>query len=144
MSLAVCLAGGPIIAAVTSTQALAQAKQTGVLSQAAAVQFANKLGMTLPDAVKAGYLKPAEVPGTYVVTESGASAVGVPVADGPLSALQITAIVAGVLGLTLVTIDFLDDDDDGGSLPSTPTPTPTPTATPTDDPNGPTTSTSTT
>ncbi len=115
---------------------MAQAQQTGVLSQAAAVAFSNKLGMTLPDAVKAGYLRPAEVPGTYVVTESGADAVGVPVAGGPLSALQITAIVAGVLGLTLVTIDFLDDDDDDGAVVPTPTPTvtPTPSATPTGNP----------
>ncbi|HEY1075266.1 MAG TPA: hypothetical protein VGE51_01130 [Fontimonas sp.] len=125
---------------------MAQAKQTGVLSQAAAVAYSNKLGMTLPDAVKAGYLKPAEVPGTYVVTESGASAVGVPVAGGPLSALQITAIVAGVLGLTLVTIDFLDDDDDGASptLPPTPTATPTQTAPPTNPPTNTTTSTTST
>ncbi len=122
---------------------MAQAKQTGVLSQAAAVAFSNKLGMTLPDAVKAGYLRPAEVPGTYVVTESGASAVGVPVAGGPLSALQITAIVAGVLGLTLVTIDFLDDGDDEGT-PATPTPTVTPTPTPTNTGNPTTSSTTST
>ncbi len=115
-----------------------------MLSQAAAVAFSNKLGMTLPDAVKAGYLRPAEVPGTYVVTESGASAVGVPVAGGPLSALQITAIVAGVLGLTLVTIDFLDDGDDEGTPPTpTPTVTPTPSATPTGNPTTSSTTSST-
>lgn len=141
MSLAVCLAGGPIVAAVTSTQVLAQAQQAGVLSQAAAVAFANGRGMTLPDAVKAGYLKPAEVPGTYVVTQAGAAAAGVPVASGGLSALQITAIVAGVLGLTLVTVDFLDDNDD--DLSPTPTPVVTPTPTPTNSGN-PTTSSTTT
>lgn len=113
---------------------MAQAAKSGVLSQAEAVAFANKLGMTLPEAVKAGYLSPAQVPGTYVITERGAGAVGVPVVGG-MSALQITALVAGIVGLTVVIIDFVDDDGDnqGGPGP-TPTPTPAPTATPTGGP----------
>ncbi|MFA5940153.1 MAG: hypothetical protein WC809_12420 [Sinimarinibacterium sp.] len=115
---------------------MAQATQAGVLSQAEAVAFANKLGMTLPEAVKAGYLSPAKVPGTYVITERGAGAVGVPVV-GRLSPLQITALVAGVIGLTFVIVDFLDDSDGGGAAPvvtPTPTPSPTPVVSPTPEP----------
>lgn len=108
------------------------AAKSGVLSQAEAVAFANKLGMTLPEAVKAGYLSPAQVPGTYVITERGAGAVGVPVVGG-LSALQITALVAGIVGLTVVIIDFVDDDEDGGRPGPTQTPVP-PTPTPTGGP----------
>jgi hypothetical protein len=137
MSVAACLVGAPILATVTSTPAIAQSQQSGVLTQAEAVQYANKLGMTLPDAIKAGYLAPAEVPGTYVVTSAGAGAAGVPI-TGTLTPLQITALVAGALGLVVVTVDFLDDEDDGGAGP-TATPTPSPTATPT----GPITTTTT-
>ena len=129
MSVAACLVGAPILATVTSTPAIAQSKQSGVLTQAEAVQYANKLGMTLPDAIKAGYLAPAEVPGTYVVTSAGAGAAGVPI-TGTLTPLQITALVAGALGLVVVTIDFLDDDDSGSAGP-TASPSPSPTATPT-------------
>lgn len=140
VSVAACLVGAPIVATVTSTPAIAQSKQAGVLTQAEAVQFANKLGMTLPDAIKAGYLAPAEVPGTYVITSAGAGAAGVPI-TGTLTPLQITALVAGALGLVFVTVDFLDDDDDGAG-PTPPTPTPTPTLTPT--PSSPPTTTTTT
>ncbi len=135
LSVATCLVGAPIVATVTSTPAIAQATQSGVLTQAEAVQFANKVGMTLPDAIKAGYLAPAEVPGTYVVTSAGAGAAGVPI-TGTLTPLQITALVAGALGLVFVTIDFLDDDDNGSPGPTaTPSPTPSPT------PSNPTTTT---
>lgn len=144
VSLVACLAGGPIVTAVTSTPAMAQASQSGVLSQTEAVKFANKLGMTLPEAVKAGYLSPAEAPGTYVITERGAGAVGVPVL-GPLNPMQITALVAGAIGLTFVIVDFLDDEGDGdGGAGPTPTPTPVVTPTPSPTPTGGTeTSTST-
>lgn len=129
MSVAACLVGAPIVATITSTPAVAQSKQSGVLTQAEAVQFANKLGMTLPDAIKAGYLAPAEVPGTYVITSAGAGAAGVPIA-GTLTPLQITALVAGALGLVFVTIDFIDDDDGPGGPPvTTPPPTNPPTTT---------------
>jgi hypothetical protein len=141
MSVAACLVGAPILATVTSTPAIAQSRQSGVLTQAEAVQYANKLGMTLPDAIKAGYLAPAEVPGTYVVTSAGAGAAGVPI-TGTLTPLQITALVAGALGLVFVTIDFVDDDDDAGAGPTaspTVSPSPSPTATPT----GPITTTTT-
>jgi hypothetical protein len=141
MSVAACLVGAPILATVTSTPAVAQSRQSGVLTQAEAVQYANKLGMTLPDAIKAGYLAPAEVPGTYVVTSAGAGAAGVPI-TGTLTPLQITALVAGALGLVFVTIDFVDDDDDAGAGPTaspTVSPSPSPTATPT----GPITTTTT-
>jgi hypothetical protein len=112
-----------------------------VLTQAEAVQYANKLGMTLPDAIKAGYLAPAEVPGTYVVTSAGAGAAGVPI-TGTLNPLQITALVAGALGLVFVTIDFVDDEDDAAPAPTaSPTIAPTPTPTPT--PTGPVTTTTT-
>ncbi len=135
MSVAACLVGAPIIATVTSTQAVAQARQSGVLTQAEAVQFSNKLGQTLPDAIKAGYLTPAEVPGTYVITSAGASAAGVPVA-GTLTPLQITALVAGALGLVFVTIDFLDDDDGDGTPPTTPPTNPPTTGTTTSQTGG--------
>lgn len=122
LSVAACLVGAPIVATVTSTPAIAQSKQSGVLTQAEAVQYSNKLGMTLPDAIKAGYLAPAEVPGTYVITSAGAGAAGVPI-TGTLTPLQITALVAGALGLVFVTIDFIDDDD-GDGAPTTPPTTP--------------------
>ncbi|MGB0220678.1 MAG: hypothetical protein ACPGJF_15175 [Sinimarinibacterium flocculans] len=155
VSVAACLVGAPIVATVTSTPAIAQSNQSGVLTQAEAVQFANKLGMTLPDAIKAGYLAPAEVPGTYVITSAGAGAAGVPIAD-TLTPLQITALVAGALGLIFVTVDFLDDDDGSGVGPTpsptgspSPSPTATPSATPSPTPsatpsNPPTTTTTTT
>ncbi|MEC9362806.1 MAG: hypothetical protein VYC42_06250 [Pseudomonadota bacterium] len=150
VSVAACLVGAPIVATVTSTAAIAQSSQSGVLTQAEAVQFANKLGMTLPDAIKAGYLAPAEVPGTYVITSAGAGAAGVPIAD-TLTPLQITALVAGALGLIFVTVDFLDDDDGPGvgptatpTLTPTPSPTPTPSATPSNPPTTTTTTTTTT
>ncbi|MFP5307618.1 MAG: hypothetical protein ACLGI7_17590 [Gammaproteobacteria bacterium] len=129
---AVCLVGGPIAASVTSTQVIAaETQKAGVLSQAAAIEFSKQRGMTLSQALDAGLLKPAQVPGTYVVTDEGARAAGVAVPPGgKLTPLQITALVAGVLGLTLVTIDFIDDDDDGG-FPPTPTPTQTPPGPPT-------------
>lgn len=139
MSVAACLIGAPVVATITSTPAIAQSKQSGVLTQAEAVQYSNKLGMTLPDAIKAGYLAPAEVPGTYVITSAGAGAAGVPI-TGTLTPLQITALVAGALGLVFVTVDFIDDEDGDGA---TPTPTPTPTATPTGQPTTTTTSTGT-
>lgn len=142
VSVAACLVGAPIVATVTSAPVFAQSTQSGVLTQAEAVQFANKLGMTLPDAIKAGYLAPAEVPGTYVITSAGAGAAGVPIA-GTLTPLQITALVAGALGLVFVTIDFIDDDDGTGPTAS-PSPTVSPTPTPTATPTGPVTTTTTT
>jgi hypothetical protein len=125
----------PALNLAVSTPAYAQAAsasagQSAVLSTVDAQRVAAEMGMSLDSAVSQGLMAPS-APGasTYVVTQSGASALGVSTSiTAGLSTLQITAIVvavvANVVGLGVVVFD--DSPAPVADAPPTTTTTTTP------------------
>lgn len=130
VTVAVLSLGQVMTSSVISSAAAQAPAASGTLSQANATKVAAKMGKSLELAIQQGLIAPAPG-GTYVVTSAGASALGASgVALGPLAglgALQITALIAGALALTLigVNIDNRDDFVPPGAAPSTSAPSTT-------------------
>ena len=112
---AIGLATGQLTVAMMPVQAVAaEAPDVAVMSEAGAKNAAEKMGVSLSEAIEKKYITSTSA--GYLVTAEGAAALeaasGVAVVGvtAGVSALQITALVAAALGFVFVAADSFDDD----------------------------------